>query len=92
MISLEVRVNGSLVATVNCINRRVTGKNHLTRGPECEYEWTSAEMPWSMSGPASSYSGTLKHYRGDGAIALMRAICAAVIKSARDSTKKTTRE
>lgn len=83
MITVEIKVNGSLIAAVNAINRKFTGKEHPTRGPQCEYEWTSAIFPMSLSGPVETHCGKLTHHRDDGAVELIRAICAAHVKAAK---------
>lgn len=70
MISFEIRVNGSLIATVNCVNRGTTGKWDLKRGPECEYEWSSALFPSELNAAPTVQRGRLRHFRGDGALAL----------------------
>jgi hypothetical protein len=83
MISFEVRANGSLIAAVNCVNRRTTEKWDIKRGPQCEYEWTSMLFPYEVDAPCTTHNGTLLHYRGDGAVALMRAIADAILKATR---------
>ena len=57
MISFELRINGSLIAAVTCVNRRIVdGKWDIKRGPRCVYEWTSMEFPYHTDGQCSTYT------------------------------------
>lgn len=88
MISLEIRINGSLIAVINAINRTYTvDEIHPSRGPKCRYEWTSAAFPVSLSQCAETYTGVLEHFRGDGAVKLVEAICNAHAKAAKKRNK-----
>lgn len=74
MITFEIRVNGSVIAAITCVNRGLGKRFDLKRGPQCNYEWTAAVFPQEVNEAPRVEHGTLAHFRGDGAIALARAI------------------
>lgn len=75
VISVEIRVNGNLIATLHAVNRGDTGKRNKAGSPQCEYDWTGAEFPLHLNGPPVGHSGSLRHYRDAGAIQLVRDVC-----------------
>lgn len=75
VISVEIRVNGNLIAALHAVNRGNTGRVSKSGHPQCEYEWTSAEFPVNLNGPPIGHTGSLRHFRDAGAIALVRDMC-----------------
>jgi hypothetical protein len=71
MLTVEIKVNGVLVAAINAINR---GGEAFGR---CEYEWASAEFRMQWNGPPVVHDGKLTHDRPDGCIELTRRLCEA---------------
>lgn len=64
MISVEIRVNGGLIAVASVVNRGAAGVLH-------EYEVQSVLMPLNNAGPADSRHFTVQHDRMDGALSLI---------------------
>ena len=64
MISVEIRVNGSLIATAGVVNRGPAGVLQ-------EYEVQSVLMPLDNRGPADSRHFKVHHNRDDGALSLI---------------------
>ena len=75
VISVEVRVNGNLIAILHAVNRGNTGRVSKDGGPQCEYDWTAGEFPLHLDGPAATHYGSLRHFRDAGALALVRDMC-----------------
>ena len=68
MISLEVRVNGSLIAAASVVNR-----GPLDNGC-CEYEAQTVLFPTDNAGHPTTRSFRCEHKRADGAMKLMKQI------------------
>lgn len=83
MISFEIRVNGSLICAINCVNRGVVSMDTET-GVTCTYEWASTEFPYELNGPPIAKHGTLLHVRRDGALVLARDLFARVLGAESD--------
>lgn len=79
MISFEIRVNGSLICAINCVNRGFQSRD-ADRGLMYEYEFGSTVFPYDLSGPPVVRHGTLHHIRSDGALVLARDLFARVIE------------
>jgi len=79
MISFEIRVNGSIICAINCVNRGIVSMD-TERGVICEYEFGSASFPYDLRGPPVVKQGTLHHVRRDGALVLARDLFARVIE------------
>lgn len=88
VISVEIRVNGNLIATLHAVNRGETGKYSKAGYPQCEYDWTSAEFPVHLDGPATTFSGSLRHYRDAGAIELVRSMCEMCTDEDKETAKR----
>jgi hypothetical protein len=94
MISFEIRVNGSLISAINCVNRSIVSMD-TERGVICEYEYGSATFPFDMNELPSVKHGKLVHVRRDGALVLARELFARIIEeekaeAARDETPSDT--
>jgi len=87
VISVEIRVNGNLIATLHAVNRGATGKFSKAGSPQCEYEWTSAEFPLHLDGPPTAHAGALRHYRDASAIELVRAMCEMCLYEDKETAK-----
>ena len=75
MISVEIRINGGLVAAARVATRGKVGVSPY--GPASglhEYEVQSVMMPLNNSGPADSRHFTVQHDRDDGALSLIHQV------------------
>lgn len=74
MISVEIRVNGSLISAVNAVNR-----GPLDSRGRCRYEYKGFAFPYDLSGATRSVHGFVEHVRSDGAEALVAQLCQKII-------------
>jgi hypothetical protein len=69
MLTIEIRVNGNIVAAISAIN---------TLGEErCQYRYTSTSFPMTIGRPCVTHCGTVMHDRGEGIERLAEKLCAA---------------
>jgi hypothetical protein len=73
MMTVEMRVNGEIVAVIHAMNRRSIGVAPV----KCVYEWTGAEWPIELDAPPRSAHGKLEHYRDDGIVRLVEKLAKA---------------
>jgi len=68
MLTVELRVNGSLITAIDIVNR--------TPGTlaEDEYSWRCVRFPLRQTESAVVQSGTVKHVRSEGAEVLVKKI------------------
>jgi hypothetical protein len=64
MLSVEVKINGSIISLMNVVN--VRGDSEV-----CEYEYQMVRFPASGRGEPSIRTGKVFHKRSDGAEALV---------------------
>ena len=76
MLTVEIRVNGSIVSAISAIN---TGAS--TGLGKYRYEYQSASFPMNNNGPCKISNGFVDHKRLDGIEALVSKLCAVVDKS-----------
>jgi hypothetical protein len=88
VISVEIRVNGNLIAALHAVNRGETGRYSKAGHPQCEYDWTSAEFPLHLDGPPAAHAGSVRHYRDAGAIELVRSLCEMCINEDKEAVKR----
>lgn len=74
MMSIEIKVNGSIVAIVHARNSGYLS----TMDDVCRYEWTGSEFPIEVKGDPAGFSGNLKHSRADGILELSANILRAM--------------
>jgi hypothetical protein len=59
MLTIEIRINGSVISALTAINR-----GGIER---CRYEYQGATFPIDNGGPVRPFQGFLEHTRSDGA-------------------------
>lgn len=70
MLTVEIRVNGSIVTVISAVNR---GIEHLdTNQMFYRYEYQGATIPLDNKGPVESFNGFVEHIRSDGLIKLIQ--------------------
>lgn len=72
MLSVEIRVNGSLIAAFAAINRGAVDSTGRYR-----YEYQGVRFPVDF-GPPVATNGFIEHMRQDGAEVLVAALCRAL--------------
>jgi len=73
MLTIEIRVNGNLVAVINAHNKGYTG----TTLSECRYYWSGAEWPMTLDAAPRSSGGDVLHERTAGILPLTEKLCRA---------------
>lgn len=86
MISVEIRINGSLIAVIHAKNMGVGAA--ADRGDLREYEWVSTRFPTGLDSAALSYIGVVRHGRDDGVVELARILCEAHVEAEYDEHNK----
>lgn len=69
MLTIEIRVNGNLIAAISAIN--VLGEER------CQYRYTSMCFPMTIGAPCVTHRGVVMHDRGEGIERLAEKLCAA---------------
>lgn len=69
MLTIEIRINGNIVAMISAINDSGVER--------CQYRYTSASFPRIHGEPCITHSGTVMHDRGEGIERLAEKLCAA---------------
>lgn len=76
MITVEVRINGSIISVMSAVNRGYTGSGT----DECQYEYQTVRFPEDSKGAPRVHTGFIKHKRKDGAEELVTRIIKAAAK------------
>jgi hypothetical protein len=74
MLTIEIRVNGSLVVALTATNR---GPHGVFSGDEPTYEYQAVSFPIDNKGPCVTKHGHITHKRCDGIEALAEKLCHA---------------
>jgi hypothetical protein len=75
MLTVEIRINGSIIAAIEAVNR-----GPVTVGGIYRYEYQGFTFPIDNSGPAHAVHGFVEHRRSDGAAKLVALLSEAVSK------------
>jgi len=71
MLSVEVRINGTIIVCMSVHNAR-------QEGDLCKYEYQNVSFPVDCKGPPTLKHGTVNHWRSEGAEVLVRKLFQAL--------------
>lgn len=74
MLSVEIRVNGTIITAVTAVNRGLTAQEKTS------YEVQGVRFPANCSGPPKAFHAFVKHKRSDGAESLVKKLLVAAAK------------
>lgn len=77
MLTIEIRVNGSIVVATTVTNSRQDGDL-------CEYEYQQVTFPIDNKGPPKLAHGKFNHFRSDGVNELAKRLFQSVADTAPD--------
>jgi hypothetical protein len=82
MISIEIRINGTLITAVNAVNKRTVKSDYSVKPPIviCEYEFQGVRFPVDGSLPIATH-GRIEHGREDGAEILVSKLMKAIVET-----------
>lgn len=72
MLSVEIRINGTIIAAICACNRGLVSTGGMYR-----YEYQGVTFPVDNSGPVATVHGFIQHERTRGAQALVARLCDA---------------